>query len=76
MGHDWVQTPLAGVLYLVGLVLAVCWILLMAFWDLLATKVHLQKMQVRRSNQRSEMEAEVKRLRQEYGRREGNGKSP
>ena len=43
MAQNWIQSALAGVLYLSGLILAVCWIMLMALLDFLATKVHLRE---------------------------------
>ena len=69
----WVISPVLVYVYLAGLMLAVCSILLMALLDFWSTRSFLYDMRRRHSRQRAELEAEVHRLRKARETHEGNG---
>lgn len=73
IASPWVATPLAMALYLIGLLLLLCWILCMALFDVLSTHEYWREHRKRQLSERRKMEAEVRRLRRQYGS-EGNGK--
>lgn len=72
---DLIRSPLLVVFYLAGLVLMVCWILLMAVVDLLSTQTYLREARKRRLAKKGELEAEVRRLRKLY-RGKDDGQAP
>ncbi len=72
LASNWIAGPVVMLLYLVGLVLLVCWILMMAVMDLLSTQGYLRHLRIVHRKQRIEMENEIKRLRK-IRRSGGNG---
>lgn len=71
----WINSAPMMLLYLAGLLLLVCWILVTAALDFWSTRAFLHEMRQRHRQERAELEAEVERLRKAAETHEGNGRT-
>ena len=67
----WVTDSIIGAAYWMGVVLVVCWMTLLAFADLVSTRMHYGRVQQDQMEERASLEAELDQIR----RRGSNGRS-
>lgn len=70
----WIKSPVVFSIFLFGWLITIGWILLMALSDILSTRSFKSELRVSQIARRSELEAEIERLRNRQRTGEENGK--
>ena len=68
---DWLNSPIFSTVFLIAIMLLVCWIALLALVDVWATKHHFGRLRYRCTVEQAKLEAELRRIQSVRG----NGKA-
>ncbi|MEX2185981.1 MAG: hypothetical protein WD875_04265 [Pirellulales bacterium] len=76
LGGPWISAPLAVLLYWLGVVVLILWIMLLASADVLATRMHYSQIETEHNLQQIKLEARLEAARQKSQRATGARKDP